>query len=82
MHGCMSVVVSSAHHLLARGPEQDGVFILSRVRTLGITERWVGVDDAQVREVLQCHQVLALTKPVQPAATERQSAEVLVHYVQ
>lgn len=78
----MSVVVSPAHHLLAGGPEQDGVLKLSGVAALGVAERRVGVHNAQVAQVLQGHQVLALAQAVQPAPAERQRAEVLVDDVQ
>lgn len=78
----MSVVVSPAHHLLAGGPEQDGVLELSSVAALGVAEGRVGVHDAKVAQVLQRHQVLALAQTVQPAAAERQRAEVLVDDVQ
>lgn len=81
MHMYVSVVVSTAHDFLACRSEQDGVFELSRVRALGVTQRGVGVDDAQVTQVLQGHQVLAFTQTVEPAATERQGAEVFVHHV-
>lgn len=74
----MSVVVSTAHHLLAGGPEQDGVLELSGVAALGVAEGRVGVHDAQVAQVFEGHQVLALAQAVQPAAAERQRAEVLV----
>lgn len=77
-----SVVVPSAHHLLAGGPQQDGVLELGGVAALGVAERRVRVHDAQVAQVLQRHQVLALAEAVQPAAAERQRAEVLVHHVQ
>lgn len=60
----LSVVVSPAHHLLAGGPEQDGVLELSRVAALGVAERRVRVHDAQVTQVLQGHQVLALAQAV------------------
>lgn len=73
-----SVVISSAHHLLAGGPEQDGVLELSSVAALGVAKGRVGVHDAQVAQVLQRHQVLALALAVQPAAAERQRAEVLI----
>lgn len=78
----VSVVVSPAHHLLAGGPEKDGVLELSSVAALGVAQGRVGVHDAQVTQVLQGHQVLALAETVQPAPAERQRAEVLVHYVQ
>lgn len=78
----MSVVVSTAHHLLAGGPEQDGVLKLSSVAALGVAEGRVGVHDAQVAQVLQGHQVLALTQAVEPAATERKRAKVLVDHVE
>ena len=82
LEGGLSVVVSTAHHLLAGGPEQDGVFKLSCVAALGIAERGVGVHDAQVAQVLQSHQVLALTQAVQPAAAEGQRSKTLVDDVQ
>lgn len=78
----MSVVVSPTHHLLAGGPEQDGVLKLSRVAALSVAQRGVGVHDAQVAQVLQRHQVLALAQAVQPAAAERQRAKVLVDDVE
>lgn len=78
----MSVVVSAAHHLFAGGPEQDGVLELSGVAALCVAEGRVGVHDAQVAQVLQGHQVLALAQAVQPAAAKRQRAEVLVDDVQ
>lgn len=46
MHMCVSVVISTAHNLHARGPEEDGVFELRCVRALGVTQRGVRVDDA------------------------------------
>ncbi len=49
------VIVSSADHLFAGGSQQDGVFKLGRVAAFGVAQRRVGVDDAQVAEVLQCH---------------------------
>lgn len=74
----VSVVVSPAHHLLAGGPEQDGVLELSGVAALCVTEGWVWGHDAQIAQVLQGHQVLSLAQTVQPAPAERQRAEVLV----
>lgn len=55
---------------------------LGSVGALGVAERGVGVHDAQVAQVLQGHQVLALPQPVQPAPAERQRAKVLVDHVQ
>ncbi len=78
----VSVVVSPAHHLLAGGPEQNGVLELSGVAALSVAERRVGVHNAQVTQVLQGHQVLALAQAVQPAPAERQRAEVLVDDIQ
>ena len=60
-----SVVLSFADHLLAGGSEQDGVFVLSSVASLHITERRVGVHNAGIAQVLQSHQVLGLTQPAQ-----------------
>lgn len=80
--GWVSVVVSTAHHLLAGGPEQDGVFKLSCVAALAVAEWGVGVHDAQVAQVLQSHQVLALPQAVQPTAAEGQRSKVLIDDVQ
>lgn len=77
-----SVVISPAHHLLASGSEEDGVFELSGVAALGVTERRVRVHDAQVTQVLQGHQVLAFTEAVQPASAEGQRAKFLVNHIQ
>lgn len=78
----VSVVVPPAHDLLACGPEQDGVLELGSVAALGVTEGRVGVYDAQITQVLQSHQVLALAQAVQPAPAEGQCAKVLVDHVQ
>lgn len=78
----VSVVIAPTHHLLAGGPEQDGVLKLSGVAAPCVTEGGVGVHDAQVAQVLQGHQVLALTQTVQPASAESQRAKVLVDDVQ
>lgn len=82
LYGGVSVVVSTAHHLLAGGPEQDGVFKLSRVAALAVAQWGVGVHDAQVAQVLQSHQVLALAQAVQPAAAKCQRAKILINDVQ
>lgn len=55
---------------------------LRGVAALGVAQRGVGVHDAQVAQVLQRHQVLGLAQAVQPAAAERQRAEVLVDHVE
>lgn len=78
----LSVVASAAHHLLAGGPEQDGVFKLSCVAALAVAQRGVGVHDAQVAQVLQSHQVLALAQAVQPTAAERQRSKILIDDVE
>lgn len=58
------------------------MFVLSGVGALCVAERWVRVYDAQVTQVLQGHQVLALSLPVQPAAAERQRPEVLIDHIE
>lgn len=55
---------------------------LSGVAALGVTEWGVRVHDAQVTQVLEGHQVLALTEAVQPAPAKRQRAEVLIDDIQ
>lgn len=76
------VVISAAHYFLAGRPEQDGVLVLGSVAALDVTERWVWVYDAKVTQILQCHQVLALTQAVQPAAAECQCAKILIDHIQ
>lgn len=58
------------------------MFELSRVAALGVAQGRVGVHNAQVAQVLQGHQVLALAQAVQPPAAKRQCAEVLVYHVE
>lgn len=58
------------------------MLILGRVAALDVTQRWIRVYDAEVTQIFQCHQVLALTQAVQPAATKSQCAEVLVDDIQ
>ena len=72
------VVLSPANHLLAGRPQENGVLVLCRVAAPHVTERWVGGHDPSITQVLQPHQVLGLSQPVQPASTEGQGAKVLV----
>ena len=60
----MSIVLSLADYLLAGWLQQDGMFILGSVATLYITERRVGINNTSITQILQCHQVLCVTKPV------------------
>ena len=55
------------------------MLVLRGVAALHVTERRVGRHDPDITQVLQGHQVLGLPQPVQPAVTEGQGAEVLVH---
>lgn len=58
------------------------MLVLGGVAALNVAERRVRVDDAKVAQILQSHQVLALTQAVQPAAAEGQGAKVLIDDVQ
>lgn len=58
------------------------MLVLGGVAALDVAEGRVRVDDAEVTQVLQCHQVLALAQAVQPAAAERQRPKVLVDHIQ
>lgn len=58
------------------------MLVLGGVAALDVAEGRVRVDDAEVTQVLQRHQVLALAQAVQPAAAERQRAKVLVDHIQ
>ena len=77
-----SIVVSSRDHLLARGSQDKCVLVLCCVRPLDIAEWGIGVYDTVVAEVLEGHQILGLTKPVNPAPAESQGAEILVDDVE
>ena len=77
-----SVVLPPAHHLLTGGSQHYGVLVLGRVAALDVAERRVRLHDVLLTEVLERHQVLGLAEPVQPAAAERQRAEVLVDDVE
>ena len=76
------VVRASRDDLLASGPEEDGVLELGRVAPLDVTQRGIGFDDLLVAQVLEGHEVLLLSEPVEPAPAEGQRAEVLVDRVQ
>ena len=70
----ISVILAFADYFLARGFEQDGMFVLCRVTAFAVAERRVGVDDARVTEVLQRHQVLRLTNSVEYKRERQQVA--------
>lgn len=75
------VILSTSHHFFAGWPENDGMFKLSCVATFLITKWGVWVDDTSITQIFQCHQVLCLTKTIQPTPTKSKSAKVLVDYV-
>lgn len=58
------------------------MLVLGGVAALDVAEGRVGVYDPEVAQIFQCHQVLALTQAVQPAAAECQSTKVLIDHVQ
>lgn len=58
------------------------MLILGSVTALDVAERWVRVYDAKVTQILQRHQVLALTQAVQPTTAEGQGAKVLIDHIQ
>lgn len=57
------------------------MLILSSVTALDVAEGRVRVYDAEVAQILQGHQVLALAKTVQPAAAKRQSTKILIDHI-
>lgn len=61
--GAGLVVVSPADHLLAGWPEEDGVLVLRSVTSLSVAQRGVRLNNPNITEVLQAHQVLGLPKP-------------------
>ena len=54
------IIVSSANYLLARRPQYESVFELSRITTLHIAQRGVTVDQSRLLKIAQCHQVFRL----------------------
>ena len=76
------VVVTPTEHLLACGAQIERVFELCGVAALDVAERGVGLDDADIAQVPQCHEVLCLAETVEPAPTERQRTKVLVDHIQ
>ena len=84
-------VVAAGDDLLARGPEEDRVLVLGNVGALDVAEGRVGLDDADVAEVLERAEVLLLlgarravdrggaaVVALEPAAAEGERAEGLV----
>jgi len=72
------VVIASADNLFARWAQQYGVLKLCRVRAFDVAQGRIGIHDAQVAQVLQCHQVFALPQAIQPSAAEGKSTEVFI----
>ncbi len=58
------------------------MFKLSGVAAFGITQWRVRVDQPDVTQVFQGHEVLGFTEAIQPATTESQGAEVFVDHIQ
>lgn len=58
------------------------MFELRGVAAFSITERRVGLNKSLVAQILKSEQILGLPYPVDPAAAERQRAEVLVNHRQ
>lgn len=55
---------------------------LRRVAALRIAKGWIGIDNAFVTQVLQCHQILGLIQPIKPTTAKRQRSKILVDDVQ
>ena len=77
-----SIILATADHFLARGPQENGVLPLCSITAPDVTQRGVRVNQIIVAKILQRHQVLCLPKTIQPAPTKRQRAEVFVDHVQ
>jgi len=58
------------------------VLVLSDVATANVAQRRVWIDDAQLAQVLQAHQVLGLSGSIEPLAAECQCAVGLVDMVE
>ena len=58
------------------------MFKLCSVAALGVTQWWVGVNDAHVTQVLQGYEVFGLTQAIKPTPAESQRAKVLVDDIQ
>ncbi len=74
------VVIALADYLLASGSEEKGVFILGSVAPFHITQGRVCINYTGVAETPQSHQILGLSKTVQPPTTESQRPEILVDH--
>ena len=59
-------VVPAVATLLARRPHQDRVLVLRHIRALDVTQRRVGLDDADVAEVLQSAEIFSCAAPALP----------------
>lgn len=58
-----SIVVAPANDLLHIGSQQNSMLILRRVRSLDVAERWVGLDDAALDEVVKLEESVGLVSP-------------------
>lgn len=76
------IIISTRKNLLAGWTQDESMLKLCCVAALDITQRWIGVDDANIAQVFQSHEVLALAQTIQPTSTECQGAKVLVDHIQ
>lgn len=76
------VVISSADNLFARWAQQYSVLKLRCVRAFDVAQGRIRIHYTQVAQVLQCHQVLALSQAIQPSAAEGKSTKVFIDNIQ
>ena len=76
------VITASRNHFFTCWSEEQCMLKLGCIAAFNVTEWRVGLYNSWVTQVLQCHQVLGLSQTVQPAATESQSAKVIVDDIQ
>ena len=58
------VIVPTREYLLTGGTQEDRMLILSHVTSLDITERGIGLDNADVTQILESTQILLLSSIV------------------
>ena len=79
---CSLIVVSTADYLFDIRSEKEGMFKLSGVTPLDITQWRIRFHDTRFDKVVQAQEVFVLPKTVQVPPAEWQSAKVLVDDVE
>jgi len=72
-------IISAGKNLLASGSENEGMFILSHITSFNVTKRRIRMNDAEINQILQRHQVLFLSSAIKPPSAKWQSVEMLIN---